>query len=512
MASKNNSPAAFLSYSHFDDEHEGGRITQLRERLTLEVKFQTGEEFLIFQDRNDINWGQNWKTRIHGALGAVTFLIPILTPSFFKSDYCRGEVEKFLDREKQLDRNDLILPIYYFDTPLLNNADQRSHDALAESIMEHQYADWRELRYEPWGSAPVRRAVARLASQIRDALQRQSEQPEVPAGAAATRGPARATQRPASTKRARKKASRTKSAAPAARRARGSMKASPSSAVVEAQSETASAPSGPSRKTEVPTHVVDALHRGDFSTITAAIEAAQPGDRILVRPGLYREGLVIDKTLEIIGDGKREDVVIEAKGKDVLMFQTTMGRVANLTMRQLGGGDWYAVDITQGRLDLEDCDITCKSLTCVGIHAGADPRLRRNRIHDGKASGVLSTKTARGRWRTTTSSATLCRGLRLETTPIPPCVATASTTARHLVFMSTRTARGRWRTTTSSATSVQALRSLGAVALRFAATASTRTVSQRFGSSKAGEDYSKITIFERTPEERGISPTTPSPT
>ena len=119
MVSKKISAAAFLSYSHSDDEHEGGRITQLRERLSQEVKFQTAEEFPIFQDRNNIKWGENWEKRIHGALGAVTFLIPILTPSFFKSDYCREEVEKFLDREKQLDRNDLILPIYYYGTPLI---------------------------------------------------------------------------------------------------------------------------------------------------------------------------------------------------------------------------------------------------------------------------------------------------------------------------------------------------------------------------------------------------------
>ncbi len=44
---------------------------------------------------------------------------------------------------------------------------------------------------------------------------------------------------------------------------------------------------------------------------------------------------MVDKPLEIIGDGNRDDVVIEAKGKDVLMFQTTMGRVANLTFSQM---------------------------------------------------------------------------------------------------------------------------------------------------------------------------------
>ena len=160
--------------------------------------------------------------------------------------------------------------------------------------------------------------------------------------------------------------------------------------MVEAESETARAPSGPSPKTEPPTHVVDALHRGgDFSTITAAVEAARPGDRILVRPGLYREGLVIDKTLEIIGEGKRDDVVIEAKGKNVLMFQTTMGRVANLTMRQMGGGKWYAVDITQGRLDLEDCDITSKSLACVAVVASSrSPMIPAPAVSLGTASTV----------------------------------------------------------------------------------------------------------------------------
>jgi parallel beta-helix repeat protein len=47
------------------------------------------------------------------------------------------------------------------------------------------------------------------------------------------------------------------------------------------------------------------------------------------------------------------------------------------------------VDITQGRLDLEGCDISSESLACVAIRNGADPRLRRNKIHDSKQCGVL---------------------------------------------------------------------------------------------------------------------------
>jgi parallel beta-helix repeat protein len=33
--------------------------------------------------------------------------------------------------------------------------------------------------------------------------------------------------------------------------------------------------------------------------------------------------------------------------------------------------------------------ITSQSVACVAIHDGADPRLRRNRIHDGKSVGVM---------------------------------------------------------------------------------------------------------------------------
>ena len=138
------------------------------------------------------------------------------------------------------------------------------------------------------------------------------------------------------------------------------------------------------------TLVVDQMHRGDYVTITEAIALANPGDRILVRPDFYQESLVIDKPLEIIGDGEPGEVVIQVLGNHVISFKATRGRVTNLTLQQIGGaGDWHGVDIAQGRLDLDDCDITSQSAACVGIHDGAAPRLRRNRIHDCKQAGVF---------------------------------------------------------------------------------------------------------------------------
>src|SRR4026207_2288070 len=77
-------PAAFLSYVQQNDKHERGRLTEFRERLESEVQMHTGEAFPIFQDRNDIQWGQQWKERIEEGIDASTFLIAIITPSYFK--------------------------------------------------------------------------------------------------------------------------------------------------------------------------------------------------------------------------------------------------------------------------------------------------------------------------------------------------------------------------------------------------------------------------------------------
>jgi hypothetical protein len=168
-------PIAFMSYTINDDKHDSGNLTRFRERLSGEVQIQTGEEFVIFQDRKDILWGQNWKERIEDSLDAVTFLIPIITPRFFNSPYCREELQRFLEREQKLKRNDLILPIYYVSCPLLEDEAKRATDKMAQVIAARQYADWRGLRHKPQTSRDVKETISELARHIRDALERSED-------------------------------------------------------------------------------------------------------------------------------------------------------------------------------------------------------------------------------------------------------------------------------------------------------------------------------------------------
>src|SRR5829696_1203460 len=116
-------PVAFMSYAHRDNWD--GRLTRLRERLSREVSILRGEDFEIFQDSDDILVGENWRERIETSLDEAMFFIAIVTPSFFSSPYCRAELERFMTRERRLGRNDLILPVYYVEAPLLEEEQER---------------------------------------------------------------------------------------------------------------------------------------------------------------------------------------------------------------------------------------------------------------------------------------------------------------------------------------------------------------------------------------------------
>jgi vacuolar-type H+-ATPase subunit H len=166
---KSSAPAAFLSYAHVDDECCGGGITEFRKALEGEVRLQTGRDVRIFQDRDSIAWGQEWKARINSSLVAVTFLVPVLTPSFFASDECRRELQWFVDRERRLGRRDLILPVYWISVgPLQHPASL--HDDLAQELIARQYTDWRELRFQQLTDPQTRRTLAGLGAYVRDVL------------------------------------------------------------------------------------------------------------------------------------------------------------------------------------------------------------------------------------------------------------------------------------------------------------------------------------------------------
>lgn len=142
--------------------------------------------------------------------------------------------------------------------------------------------------------------------------------------------------------------------------------------------------------------VVDAAGRGNHTTIREAMRAAQPGERIIIRPGSYNEVLTLDKPLELVGEGDRDQIIISAADAHVIHCTASHGRVANLTLRQTGSGNAYGIDIAAGRLELEGCDISSLGWSAVSIHGDANPTVRHNRIHNSKQCGIIVYDGAQG--------------------------------------------------------------------------------------------------------------------
>lgn len=132
---------------------------------------------------------------------------------------------------------------------------------------------------------------------------------------------------------------------------------------------------------------------GDYASINEAIQAVAANTRIWVRPGTYHEGILIDKPLEIVGDGPRERIIIECSHTNCIRMEADSATVRHLTIRGRAGiigMRYFTVDIPRGQLHLIDCDITSDSSACVGIHnVGANPIIQQCVIHDGTQGGVF---------------------------------------------------------------------------------------------------------------------------
>jgi cobaltochelatase CobT len=163
-------PIAFLSYVRSDDDHDNGQITAFRKRLEGEVRMQTGSPFAIFQDRNDISWGQQWEERINKSLSDVTFLIPIISPSFFRSPACRSEFNIFSRKEKLLGLNRLILPLYYVACEQFTESYEVGSDEIADVLRTRNWTDWRQFRFKQFNEENVAAALAEMAATVKASI------------------------------------------------------------------------------------------------------------------------------------------------------------------------------------------------------------------------------------------------------------------------------------------------------------------------------------------------------
>lgn len=146
--------------------------------------------------------------------------------------------------------------------------------------------------------------------------------------------------------------------------------------------------------------VVSADGLGDFASINEAVERAAANSRLLIRPGVYRESVRIDKDLEIVGDGGTvKEIIVVGENASCLQVSANKAIMRGLTLLGRGakyGKAFFAIDILRGESILENCDISSDSLSCVAVHGvDANPTVKNCDIHDGADSGVYFFDNAR---------------------------------------------------------------------------------------------------------------------
>ena len=151
----------FLCYVRNDDRNDDYRITHLREQLEQEFALRTGSSLDIFQDKRDLYAGDHWRHSVDRALRDSRLLIAVVTPSFFKSDQCRREIEKFrsLHPSRESGR---IIPLVYIDP---GSAIPPDHPI--RPIYNHtQRVDFTDARFFDHGSANYRMEIHKVTLSI----------------------------------------------------------------------------------------------------------------------------------------------------------------------------------------------------------------------------------------------------------------------------------------------------------------------------------------------------------
>jgi formylglycine-generating enzyme required for sulfatase activity len=157
---------AMFSYTHADDAYDSGLLSKVRERLEAALRLTLGrQDIMIFQDRDDLEPGDDWEERLAHAIDHAICLIPVITPSFFASEYCRREFNLFLEKAQDADQA-RIIPIYWRAHQPLDTPSPVTADPVLLAVRGLQLDDWRPVRLLDISERPLREKIEAMAQGI----------------------------------------------------------------------------------------------------------------------------------------------------------------------------------------------------------------------------------------------------------------------------------------------------------------------------------------------------------
>ncbi|MFD5825498.1 TIR domain-containing protein [Lentzea sp. NPDC060358] len=163
----------FLSYTR-----RGGGDVWVREHFHRALKEWLGNE-MADEPRIFVDWSQktgvSWPDNLERALLRSKVMIAVLSPPYFRSEWCLAEWESMLDRHRTLGYTTLdhpqglVLPVSY--------ADGLHYPPEAQAVQQHNFKAWNKpLPYETYSRsteyehfyAAVQKLAAEVAERIDD--------------------------------------------------------------------------------------------------------------------------------------------------------------------------------------------------------------------------------------------------------------------------------------------------------------------------------------------------------
>ena len=143
-----------------------------------------------------------------------------------------------------------------------------------------------------------------------------------------------------------------------------------------------------SESAEGATVYVDDDGGADYSTIQEAIDGAAEDDTIRIHNGTYRENLVVDSTVELIGNGSGS-TLIEGNGSgDVVIITADGVHLEGLSITGSGGEPHSALNVTSGSNILNDLNCSNNSWNGIMLYHSNGNSLTNNTCLNNSWNGI----------------------------------------------------------------------------------------------------------------------------
>ncbi|MFQ6062778.1 MAG: nitrous oxide reductase family maturation protein NosD [Methanosarcinales archaeon] len=134
---------------------------------------------------------------------------------------------------------------------------------------------------------------------------------------------------------------------------------------------------------------VDCTGGGDYTSIQSAINSASNGDTIQVAPCIYRENVVVDKSVSLIG-ADRDTTIIEGGGSgDVVYVKANKVNISGVMIKNSSIlGKYAGIRILSDKVTIDNCIILSNMRGIISLYA--NPTIS-NCIISNNIDGIYST-------------------------------------------------------------------------------------------------------------------------